>query len=54
LAERVRKLTACKRELEDRISALPNRFFKMAPIRSDIAGLFDKLSGCSSRVGESS
>jgi chromosome segregation ATPase len=45
LAERVRKFTDTKRELEDRVSNLTEQFSKLATIRKDIAGLFEKLSG---------
>ncbi len=45
LAERVKKFSETKRELEDRVSSLTEQFSKLATIRKDIAGLFDKLSG---------
>jgi len=45
LAERVRKFTETQRELEERVSALTKQFLKLAAIRTDIAGLFEKLSG---------
>lgn len=45
LAERVKKFNETKRELEDRVSNLTEQFSKLATIRKDIAGLFDKLSG---------
>ena len=45
LAERVKKFSDTKRELEDRVSTLTEQFSKLATIRKDIAGLFDKLSG---------
>jgi DNA repair exonuclease SbcCD ATPase subunit len=45
LAERVRKFTESKRELEERVSGLADQFSKLATIRKDIAGLFEKLSG---------
>ena len=45
LAERVKKFSDTKRELEERVSTLTEQFSKLATIRKDIAGLFDKLSG---------
>jgi chromosome segregation ATPase len=45
LADRVKKFSDAKRELEDRVSTLTEQFSKLATIRKDIAGLFDKLSG---------
>jgi len=45
LAERVKKFSETKRELEERVSSLTEQFSKLATIRRDIAGLFDKLSG---------
>jgi chromosome segregation ATPase len=45
LAERVKKFSETKRELEDRVSNLTEQFSKLATIRKDIAGLFEKLSG---------
>ncbi len=45
LADRVKKFSDSKRELEDRVSNLTEQFSKLASIRKDIAGLFDKLSG---------
>jgi chromosome segregation ATPase len=45
LAERVKKFSETKRELEDRVTNLTEQFSKLATIRRDIAGLFDKLSG---------
>jgi chromosome segregation ATPase len=44
LAERVRKFTEVKRELEERVAALSDQCVKLATIRNDIAGLFEKLS----------
>jgi chromosome segregation ATPase len=44
LAERVKKFTETKRELEKRVSSLTEQFSKLATIRKDIAGLFEKLS----------
>lgn len=45
LAERVKKFSETKRDLEDRVAGLTEQFTKLAAIRKDIAGLFDKLSG---------
>jgi chromosome segregation ATPase len=45
LAERIRKFSETRSELEDRVSNLTDQFTKLATIRKDIAGLFDKLSG---------
>jgi chromosome segregation ATPase len=44
LAARVKTFSEAKTELEDRISSLADQFTKLATIRKDIAGLFDKLS----------
>jgi chromosome segregation ATPase len=44
LAARVKIFSEAKTELEDRISSLADQFTKLATIRKDIAGLFDKLS----------
>ncbi len=44
LAARVKIFSEAKTELEDRISNLADQFTKLATIRKDIAGLFDKLS----------
>jgi chromosome segregation ATPase len=44
LAERVRRFTEVKKELEDRVATLSDQFVKLATIRNDIAGLFEKLS----------
>lgn len=44
LTERVRRFTDSKRELEERVTRLNEQFLKLAEIRKDIAGLFDKLS----------
>jgi len=44
LTERLRKFTETKRELEERVTALAEQFTKLATIRNDIAGLFEKLS----------
>ena len=45
LAVRVQKFAETKRELEQRVSSLGEHFVKLATIRKDIAGLFEKLSG---------
>lgn len=45
LAERVKKFSETKRELEERVSNLTEQFSKLATIRKDIAGLLEKLSG---------
>ena len=45
LAERVKRFSETKRDLEDRVAGLTEQFSKLAAIRKDIAGLFDKLSG---------
>lgn len=44
LAARVNKFTETKKELENRVATVTEQFSKLATIRSDIAGLFDKLS----------
>jgi chromosome segregation ATPase len=44
LAARVQTLAETKRELEQRVSSVAEHYSKLATIRSDIAGLFDKLS----------
>jgi len=44
LAERVKKFTEVKRELEERVAMLSEQCVKLATIRNDIAGLFEKLS----------
>ena len=44
LAARVQRFTETKRELEKRVSSLTEQFAKLATIRNDIAGLFEKLS----------
>jgi len=44
LAARVKVFSEAKTELEDRISSLADQFTKLATIRKDITGLFDKLS----------
>jgi chromosome segregation ATPase len=44
LATRVKTFSESKTELEDRIASLADQFTKLATIRKDIAGLFDKLS----------
>jgi chromosome segregation ATPase len=43
LAERVRKFTDIKRELEERVATLSDQFVKLAAVRKDITGLFEKL-----------
>ncbi len=45
LAERVQRFSETKRELEKRVLGLAEQFAKLAAIRKDIAGLFEKLSG---------
>ena len=45
LAERVQRFSETKRELEKRVVGLTEQFAKLATIRKDIAGLFEKLSG---------
>jgi chromosome segregation ATPase len=44
LAERVQKFAETKRELEKRVSSLTEQFSKLAMVRNDITGLFEKLS----------
>jgi chromosome segregation ATPase len=44
LAARVKVFSEAKTELEDRVASLADQFTKLATIRKDIAGLFDKLS----------
>jgi DNA repair exonuclease SbcCD ATPase subunit len=44
LAARVKTFTEAKQELEKRVSSVTEHFSKLATIRNDIAGLFDKLS----------
>ena len=44
LAERVKRFSEAKRELEERVTMLGEQCFRLAAIRKDIAGLFDKLS----------
>src|SRR5580704_6313597 len=44
LAARVKTFSEAKTELEDRVSTLADQCTKLATIRKDIAGLFDKLS----------
>jgi chromosome segregation ATPase len=44
LAVRVNKFIETKKELENRVATVTEQFSKLATIRSDIAGLFDKLS----------
>jgi chromosome segregation ATPase len=44
LAARVNSLAEAKQELEKRVATVTAQFSQLATIRSDIAGLFDKLS----------
>jgi DNA repair exonuclease SbcCD ATPase subunit len=44
LAARVNGFAATKQELEQRVATVTEHFSKLATIRNDIAGLFDKLS----------
>ena len=44
LADRVKKFTENRRELEERVALLNDQFLKLAAIREDIAALFQKLS----------
>jgi predicted nucleic acid-binding Zn-ribbon protein len=44
LATRVNTFVETKKELESRVATVTDQFSKLATIRSDIAGLFDKLS----------
>jgi chromosome segregation ATPase len=44
LAARVQAFAETKRELEERVAALSDQFARLATIRKDIAGLFDKLA----------
>ena len=44
LAARVNTFIEAKQELEQRVTTVTEHFSKLATIRSDIAGLFDKLS----------
>jgi DNA repair exonuclease SbcCD ATPase subunit len=44
LATRVKNFIKTKQELEKRVSGVTDNFSKLATIRKDIAGLFDKLS----------
>jgi DNA repair exonuclease SbcCD ATPase subunit len=44
LASRVNTFAATKDELEKRVATVTEQFSKLATIRSDISGLFDKLS----------
>jgi chromosome segregation ATPase len=44
LASRVKAMADAKQELEKRVSSVTEHFSKLASIRNDIAGLFDKLS----------
>ena len=51
LESRVKTFAQTKKELEERVAGLTDQFSRLATIRKDIAGLFDKLS---SAVGGSS
>jgi chromosome segregation ATPase len=44
LAERVKTFTAAKQELEARVSVVTDHFSKLATVRKDLAGLYEKLS----------
>jgi DNA repair exonuclease SbcCD ATPase subunit len=44
LAERVKTFTDAKHELEERVSVVTDHFSKLATVRKDLAGLFEKLS----------
>jgi chromosome segregation ATPase len=44
LAERVKTFTDAKRELEERVLVVTDHFSKLATVRKDLAGLFEKLS----------
>jgi chromosome segregation ATPase len=44
LAERVKTFTDAKRELEERVAVVTDHFSKLATVRKDLAGLFEKLS----------
>jgi chromosome segregation ATPase len=44
LAARVKVFSDAKRELEDRVASLSDQFTKLATMRKDITGLFDKLN----------
>lgn len=44
LDERVKKFSAARQELEDRVTSLTGQFDKLTTIQKDIAGLSDKLS----------
>jgi DNA repair exonuclease SbcCD ATPase subunit len=48
LAGRVKMFADAKKELEDRVATATEQFSKLATIRKDIAGLFDKLSNAAS------
>jgi chromosome segregation ATPase len=45
LATRVKTFAEAKNELEERVAGLTDQFSRLATIRKDISGLFDKLSG---------
>lgn len=44
LAARVKSFADAKKELEERVAGLTDQFSRLATIRKDISGLFDKLS----------
>ncbi len=44
LGERLRQFTETRRELEERVATLADQVLRLAAIRRDISGLFDKLS----------
>ena len=49
LAARVNAFVEAKQDLEKRVSTVTEHFSKLATIRNDIAGLFDKLSNAADR-----
>jgi len=50
LAERVKTFTEAKRELEERVSVVTEHFAKLATVRKDLAGLFEKLSSAAANT----
>jgi uncharacterized coiled-coil DUF342 family protein len=50
LAERVKTFTEAKRELEERVSVVTEHFSKLATVRKDLAGLFEKLSSAAANT----
>ncbi len=50
LAAQVETFAQAKKELEERVAGLTDEFSRLASIRKDVIGLFDKLS---SAVGSS-